>query len=480
MSGFRPELHVAQQSRRDKLRVPQQSSTPSHHLEDFPDNLEQIPVVHSRLNPDLVQVRNVDNANLLYDPAVYSSDMIHFSSKSNVRQEIDATDPFANSSHAHPISSNFNSLSKAPGEPRNWKSHGGSQQGCDWAVNYASGSVGSESNVVPSPVFFGEVNNISGYPHFSKPSHFNEFQDVRSSFKNSSSTQDRQKHFTSSPLYQNSLQDVVTSASNRTQGLEMVSLVQHNLRGTGRAWPEGGNELALLPAYGNQSDVLCFENAGAWPNRPVENWSGGELGFAARKSSDEELRNVVNTDSSPQGLSLSLSSNPTSKLPQFGEGSCGSVPKPSIISKGSGKSIQDIVGVSTTNTYRNTGPLGPFTGYATILKSSKFLRPAQLLLDEFCGIKSGSKLLKPCEVSERMSGEVSTSGDAAMNATESEVGAMGNNSGGSSSTFYSSNEISGDGGVGNSSCESFRPDYQQKKAKLLYMQEEVGCWFIFI
>ncbi|KAK7858646.1 hypothetical protein CFP56_011539 [Quercus suber] len=196
MSGFRPELHVAQQSRRDKLRVPQQSSTPSHHLEDFPDNLEQIPVVHPRLNPDLVQVRNVDNANLLYDPAVYSSDMIHFSSKSNVRQEIDATDPFANSSHAHPISSNFNSLPKAPGEPRNWKSHGGSQQGCDWAVNYASGSVGSESNVVPSPVFFG-----------------------KSSFKNPSSTQDRQKHFTSSsPLYQNSLQDVVTSASNRTRG----------------------------------------------------------------------------------------------------------------------------------------------------------------------------------------------------------------------------------------------------------------------
>jgi hypothetical protein len=443
MSGFRPELHVAQQSRRDKLRVAQPStSTPSHHLQDFPDILEQLPVHHPRLNPDLVQVRNVDNGNLLYDDpaAVYSSEMLHFSTKSSHHAQ------------AHPISSNFNSLSKPPhgSEPRN------STQSCDnWVVStYASGSVGSETNI-PSSVYFGE------YPQYSKPSNYNEFQDRRQQ-KHS-----RDAHFTSSPtLYQNSLQDVV--------------------RGTSRhAWAEGGNELALLPAYGNQSDVLYFDNANAGA------WSGhDQLGFAARKNSeisDEELRNVV-TDSNPQGLSLSLSSNPTSKLPvadQFGEDSkitksaylCSSVPKPSIISRGCGKSLQDMVGGISSNTYRNTGPLGPFTGYATILKSSKFLRPAQQLLVEFCGMSGGSKL-KTCEVSERMSGEVSTSGDDAMNATttETEVGAMGNNnSGGSSSTFYSSNEISGDGGVGSSSSESFRPDYQQKKAKLLYMQEEVGC-----
>lgn len=512
MSSIRPELHVAQQSRRDKLRVPQTSTPSSHHLEDYPENLEQLPV-HPRLNPDLVQVRNVNNGNLLYDPAVYSSEMINFSHKSNVlsahqrdamaRHELDFTQigrpidaSFANSSH--PISSNFNPLSKSPGEPQNcgnWKS-----LGSDWVVNYGSSSVGSESNI-PNPMFFGEVNNMSAYSQYLKPGSYTEFQDVRSSLKNPSSeisSQDRQKHFTFSPLYQNTLQDVVTSASVGTQGLEMVSLVQQNMRGTARgAWAEGGNELALLPAFPNQSGVICFDNAGAWGNRPVENchqWSG-ELGFAARKS-DEELRNVV-SDSNPQGLSLSLSSNPTSKLPiaQFGEGCesedlhsrttvlkdaqdsktiksgylC-STPKPSIISRGCGKSLQDIVGISSNN-YHNTGPLGPFTGYATILKSSKFLKPAQQLLDEFCGM-SGSKVVKTCEVSERMSGEVSTSDDA-LNAIETEVGAMGNNSGASTSTFYGSNEISGEGGVGTSSCESFRPEYQQKKAKLLYMQEEV-------
>ncbi|XP_040992696.1 uncharacterized protein LOC121239506 isoform X1 [Juglans microcarpa x Juglans regia] len=519
MSRFRPEFHVAQQSRRDKLRVPQGSNA-LHHLEDFPDNLEQLPD-NLRLNPDLVHVRNVNNASLLYDPAVYSQEMSNFSMKSNVllaqrdamvHQGIDATQigrpinvaedhvPFANSSHT--IS--FNPLPKAGTlEPQNcgyWKSLGSQQSSCtDWMVNtYASDSVGSESNT-PSPMFFGEVSNISAYPQYMKPS-YNAFQNFSSSKNPCSkiSSQDRHKHSTSALLNQSSLQDTFTSSSIRTQ--EMASSIQQNIRGTARgAWAEGGNELALLPTYGNQSDVICFDNAGAWTNRSVENchhWSG-ELGLNV-ETSDGELRNVVSTDSNPQCLSLSLSSNPSSKIPvaRFGEGCvpedldsrttvledprdsktvksgylC-SVSKPSMSSTGCGRSLQDMVGGISTNTYQNTGPLGPFTGYATILKSSKFLEPAQQLLDELCGI-TGSKHGKTFELSGRTSGEVSPSGDA-LNATETEVGARANNSGGSSSTFYASNDISGDGrGVGTSTCESFRPE-RQRKAKLVYMQEEI-------
>ncbi|KAG6629448.1 hypothetical protein CIPAW_14G085300 [Carya illinoinensis] len=477
MSSFRPDLHVAQQSRRDKLRVPQ-GSNPTLRLEDFPDNLEQLPF-NLRLNPDLVQVRNVNNASLLYDPTVYSPEMVNISMKSNV------------------ISMQRDAMNCG-----DWKSLG-SQQNCDWMVSYASGSVGSESNT-PSPMFFGEVSNISAYPKYMKPS-YNEFQDVRSPLKNPCSEisgQDGQKHSREMPftsvVYQNSFQDGFLSASNRTHGIEMASHVQQNVRDTARGtWAEGVNELALLPTYGNQSDVLCFNDSSAWTNRPVGNchqW-GGQLGFPVKKS-DGELRNIV-SDSNPQGLSLSLSSNSTSKLPvaQFGEG-CGSedlhsratvskdpqdlkamksgyfcaVAKPSIISKGCGKPLEDIVGISS-NTYRNTGPLGPFTGYATILKSSKFLKPAQQLLDELCGT-SGSKITKTCELSVRMSGEVRSSGDA-LNATETEVGPIGNNSGASSSTFYRSNDINGEGRVASSSCESLWPEYQQKKAKLIYMQEEV-------
>jgi hypothetical protein len=411
MGSFRPELHVAQQSRRDKLRGPQTSGAPPQHLQDFPDHFE-----HPRLNPDLVQVRNVNNANLLYDPAAYSE---------MVRQQIDNPSPFPNWSL--PVSS-------SPIEPQNcgnWKgsqsqSQSQSQQSFDWVVNYASG----DSNV------FGEVSNISAYPQYLKPG-YNGLKN------NQSGTEDRVqlKHFTtSSPLYQNSLQDAFTSAS-------MVDH-QQNMRGGNN----NNHKLALLPPYANQpSDVLCFDSC--------HQWSGGDQ---------------LGDSSNPQGLSLSLSSsNPALKLPvaQFGSEDLHSkTTKSSIVSK------LPIVGISgNSTTYRNTGPLGPFTGYATILKASKFLKPAQLLLDEFCGI-SGSKVVKTCEVNERTSAEVSTTSGDGFNAAESsEVVAIGNSPGGSSSTFYTNcNEMSCEGGVGSSSSDSFRPEFQQKKAKLIYMQEEVG------
>ncbi|KAJ8765969.1 hypothetical protein K2173_020485 [Erythroxylum novogranatense] len=35
---------------------------------------------------------------------------------------------------------------------------------------------------------------------------------------------------------------------------------------------------------------------------------------------------------------------------------------------------------------RSVVPLGPFTGYASILKTSRFLKPAQQILDELCGV----------------------------------------------------------------------------------------------
>lgn len=35
---------------------------------------------------------------------------------------------------------------------------------------------------------------------------------------------------------------------------------------------------------------------------------------------------------------------------------------------------------------RSSVPLGPFTGYASILKGSRFLKPAQQLLEEFCEV----------------------------------------------------------------------------------------------
>ncbi|KAL5565742.1 hypothetical protein UlMin_028906 [Ulmus minor] len=369
-SGFRPESHVPQQSRREKLRV-HPTLASSHHLDNLPNHLEPFSI-HQELNPDVVQVRNVRHANLLYDPGMMPLEMLDFS----------RNNPHVLSSHRSSMVAGGDGSSGEQMSFGNWRSVNNNhpQQSFDW--------------VLQNPIL-------------------------------------------ANPIYQSSLEDVVTSSTRNQQELQT------------------GNELVLLPSYVNQSETtLRFDNPGSWMDREVEN------------------QNL-------QGLSLSLSSNPASNLPIDQQDletrkSSSIVPKPSIISKGCGKSLQDIVGISNPSaSYRSTsGPLGPFTGYATILKSSKFLKPAQQLLEEFI---CGSKLVKTSEFSgDGISASVSASasGDG-VNGIESEVLGKGNNSCGSSSTFYGSKEISGDCGVGSISFESYRPEQHHKKAKLLYMQEEV-------
>ncbi|XVF68546.1 hypothetical protein PTKIN_Ptkin11bG0011500 [Pterospermum kingtungense] len=477
MSKFRAESHVAQQSRRDKLRV--------QHLEDFSASLEQgSSSVHLGLNSDLLQVRN---SNLHYDPTLniptgvilppQRDSMLH-------DQELQAAQENRHmpveeslfSSMSRSVFSRFNSSSKVSGDPPQvcgsmWKSLD-SQHSCDnWMVGYASGLAGRESD--QNSMFVGEVlssnareSNISAATQYLKPN-YSAYQDVRSTLTNPGSE-----------IYQNSLQDVVTTASVGSQGPEVA-------RGS---W---------IDYCGNQASSLQFDN-NAWMNRPlVENcqqW-GGELGFLASKS-NQNLRTGA-CDSTTQGLSLSLSSNPTPKIcgaaqlteDQYGSddlnphdsktlkpGHLCSMQKLSVTGKGSGKSLQDTVGTSSTNSlHRHTGPLGPFTGYATILKNSRFLKPAQDLLDEFCNM-TNSKLVTVCDTSEGVSRDVSASAEpGAVNAVDMEAeGSKGNNSvGSSSSTFYSCSEMRVDVGGGSSSVEPCRPEYQQKKAKLLYLQEEV-------
>ncbi|GMP88893.1 hypothetical protein CsSME_00040712 [Camellia sinensis var. sinensis] len=458
-SNFRPESHVAQQSRRDKLRVQQSSTTAqSQHLEAYPNN--------QGLNPDVFQVPNVRYGNISYNPAMFSSQMLNFAVTKDAmevvhqesigvppdhRQIADEIASVANSTH--PISSP--KVSGGPQSCGTWKSIGGSQQSCDWIGNYSSGLTSSESNH-NNPLFVNSIasSSFSGYQYV-----------VQSSLINSSSeisSQNREKgyeemQFNSLPLYQNAqLADGVTLAT----------------AGPG-SWSDGGNELPLLPNCGDQSIPLRLNDASsAWMSRPEEGchhqWSTSELGFLASKS-DRDLRSVA-SDSNTHGLSLSLSHGG-----QFGEdlhsGTTGVFNdlrnlKPSIDS--SKNTCQDMIR-SSTFTHRNTGPLGPFTGYATILKGSRFLKPAQKLLDEICIGSDREKPIKKSEVSDKVSAD-------AGNAAKSMVGLGdkgGDHSGVLSSTIYSSNEIRGEGGVGSSSGESYGPEFQQKKAKLLFMQEEV-------
>lgn len=99
---------------------------------------------------------------------------------------------------------------------------------------------------------------------------------------------------------------------------------------------------------------------------------------------------------------------------------------------------------STMNIHGHLGPLGPFTGYASILKSSRFLEPAENMLEEFCI----SYALKNVSVSE------STSMD---NDDSSEM---------LSSTNHAVDRLS-------SSSEALEPKNRLKRAKLLFLQEEV-------
>ncbi|XP_027346014.1 BEL1-like homeodomain protein 8 [Abrus precatorius] len=430
MSSLRPELHVAQQIRRDKLRI--QNS--SQHFQEFPNNLEQL-TLHPGFNLDLLPVRNnVRNGNMLdAEEALYPSEMISFSTASNPlsapRNPLECTQELMMAQYG----SFPHSSAKEQCEPRNnlgnWR-NSAPHQVSDWMVNY------NESN--PNSFLTSELNNNR------------EIQ-----------KQLGEMHYTpssSSPLYHNALQD-------------MASLMHDGV------WGGNHGEPVVHPSFGHQANSeFRFGSANLWTN--------SSMGFTDKKVVNEQ-------DTNPQGLSLSLSSNSQSK-PSFEEGSASDDPqysksvkttmKPNVnIPRSCGKSLQDsmVMPLNNSATYRNVGPLGPFTGYATILKSSKFMKPCQQLLDQWC-CHNGSKFTKggACDVvPEWVSRDVSaasTSAADAVSVDESGVAAKGVGiSGASSSVLYSSNENSADGGAASSFCLSSRPACQKNKAKLLYMQEEV-------
>ena len=182
-----------------------------------------------------------------------------------------------------------------------------------------------------------------------------------------------------------------------------------------------------------------------------------QLQIQPLKAEGGKFSNAVASET--QGLSLSLASKP--QLDAGFPNCANTAPK------------------FTVDPRRTVGPLGPFTGYATILKSSKFLRPAQQLLDDFCSVETGSKFAKRVQYDQVVEERSSAGGSGGH--CERLVGDDGNNSvrgrhhsGVSSSSFYSLTEgvNSFEGGGGN--CSVQQPEIQQKKVKLLYLQEEVS------
>ncbi|XP_004506043.1 BEL1-like homeodomain protein 7 [Cicer arietinum] len=360
MSSLRPELHVAQQIRRDKLRF-------QNHFQD--NNMEQLLSLHQVAQPgfnlDLLQLRN-NNNNMVVDDddddddeaQIYSSQMI-------------------NSFSTSPQYASFHHSSS-----KQQQSH---QISDNWTINSSS------YNYHPN-----ETNFL--------PSHLHNHSNSNSS-----------------------LQDIATSS------ITPHSLMQHSIWGGVNS--HNATITTMSPFHENQANL--------WTNRGVVENMGTFL-----------------SDCNPhQGLSLSLSSQ--SKLPS-----------PSSFEQGSSNMMKTlihqepiIIGTTTSNSsnssYRSVGPLGPFTGYATILKSSRFLKPCQELLEECCGC--------------RQSGPKWVSRDVVV---DDENGVCGSNSG--SMLLYGSKEKENsvaDADAGNSFClssSSSRPECQKNKAQLLFMQQEVS------
>ncbi|KAL8198083.1 hypothetical protein R6Q57_024380 [Mikania cordata] len=180
-------------------------------------------------------------------------------------------------------------------------------------------------------------------------------------------------------------------------------------------------------------------------NQPIPCWmnASDQLGFISNR----------NNDHITQGLSLTLSSVPRANKPDFS--TLNSSPKAlrgGLLTSLDPKQAMDVPSFA----HRNVGPLGPFTGYATILKSSKYLKPAQDLLNDNCKV-GGQELVQACDDTRKI--------------LEEEMSRVSGESGASSSTVYGSSEHVT--GRSSSISESYRPEFHHKKAKLLYMQEEV-------
>ncbi|KAJ0228882.1 BEL1-like homeodomain protein 9 [Hirschfeldia incana] len=141
------------------------------------------------------------------------------------------------------------------------------------------------------------------------------------------------------------------------------------------------------------SDYLTA--GGFHPNNNISNPSYSNfMGFLGGPSSSSSNAVAVAGDHSfhdglssgdllvfkPEPLSLSLSSHPRLTY---------DLVVPGVVNSGFGRSAAEAAAAAVTVASRNSGPLGPFTGYASILKGSRFLKPAQILLDEFCNVGHG-------------------------------------------------------------------------------------------
>ncbi|KAI3722043.1 hypothetical protein L2E82_33067 [Cichorium intybus] len=391
LNNLRVESHVAQKNRRRKLRFQQNSG-------DL--NNQHPPHDHPQFEP-----RDIHRP-FPYNTNVFPSEMFNSVAR-NPHLLLPSGHGFV--SHDQDSSPGSSSaLGLGTSERMLISSSGGgfvnlaNPQNCnDWKTVVPSQQVGSDHwNVVSysnaSSTSIDQRNMNSGCYGYQ--------QDVHNS-----------PAFGSSPFYQNTVQQ------------DQVTLAQ---------LPQSKNDSVMtqsIPCWMNNSD-----ESGLLANRVHDH--GEQTTMAANEGN-------CNT----QALSLSLSSVPQLKDHQLTLQSGQKPLKPDLLPNSDPKSFMGVSSIAQ----RNTGPLGPFTGYATVLKNSKYLKPAQELLNGSCDV-GGQELVQAChdvysqKILEEEMSRAFSSLDASYGGSEEHISSRSN-----------------------SGPESLRPEFHRKKARLLYMQEEV-------
>ncbi|KAJ0670649.1 putative transcription factor Homeodomain-TALE-BEL family [Helianthus annuus] len=356
MNNLRTESHVAQKIRRHKLRFQQNSDDPTHQQLPQDPNFE---APRPRYGP------------VSYDPNVFPQEMLN--SIAMLQQP----------NHG------FVDQESCSGSGSRSGIGTGSGQG-----NLQTG--GNEWSVVAPMNIDQSYNN-------------NNNEDLQNGLQNI-------QVFGCTPFYQNTLQEVVTSATVGSHVDQSKNVLEMN---------------QSIPCWMNGSDQLGF--------------------VGNRNNNNNNDHGTIENSHITQGLSLSLSSVPQAKTeyPNLHSGL-----KPLKVENVTISDPKQLVGVSC---FRSMGPLGPFTGYATILKNSKYLEPAQELLSDSCDVGGAHELVQTCDTTHKI--------------LEEEMSRVSGESGASSSTIYGASE--------HVTCrssalsESYLPEFHHKKAKLIYMQDEV-------
>eukprot|EP01018_Ginkgo_biloba_P020179 Gb_23074 [translate_table: standard] len=443
MNQFRPQPHIAHQSRREKLRAQASSFAPqggyqsdTSGFSDFSNIHQPSPSITNQRLHQAQQTSEITTSARGYsahpteiggEMQAYDTDHIMTSEMHNLPSGIEllgfpSKNPFLQAASGGDVASrpammgiSYQSLGN-PGATSvgNWKSLDGQENGSN--SGWAPGIIASNT-IQGFPSSGYGAQNISNPMPIAAPTSANMLHDTHST--NGMVTQgfESQKNFAEVPLHfptftQNAL-SIVSEGNPSSQTVTESTQTQ---------WQSCGSD---LPGNGNlqhnqQFIFPQFNNALNWANRhggsqSAAHWSREP--FVENKV-DEALTEYVSSgaDVSGKGLSLSLSSHQPSEIhlqgvahhtnvlhmggdgkaiksgnlqgADHGIGYFPSYSRDGMAGKGFLNSIQ--AGGRPTM-HMNAGSLGPLAGYGGGLKNSMYLKAAQELLYEFCNVGRGIK-----------------------------------------------------------------------------------------